>query len=207
MVNIEKELKYLISGNDYSILEEYLDRNCCSKFKIRQKNYYIDSEKLILSKNGISSRIREINSEEYEFTIKIKLFNSEDNLHIKKEYNKNLSKDEFTLLKWKKDLFNSKQIKEFIEKCIRNFKIDEEVEVLGVLSTERIIYNLNNKDDNIVLDKSKYLNQIDFEVEIESDKPFEAKQRVSRIFDTLGIKPYSNMDSKTDRFLKVFRSM
>ncbi|WDV44726.1 CYTH domain-containing protein [Clostridiaceae bacterium M8S5] len=195
---LEKELKYLISAKDYKILRTYLKNNHIKEESIEQINYYIDSYNNIMNKSKMSSRIRKIGDGKFEFTIKRKLKYEGSNIHIKEEYNKKITYEEMMEIKASRDIFNIPAIKKFINENINNFNINECVMVIGELKTVRELYKFD-EFDTIIIDKSTYLDNVDYEIEVEADEL--CKDKFDNFLHELEITPFDDSLSKTDRFL------
>ncbi len=188
--NIEIEAKVLLSEEDYEkvINHLHLDRYR----RVRQTNFYIDSESRILKKNGIALRIRE--NEEFNLTLKTPL--SEGLL----EKNQTISWREYDALD-KRGVFPEGPIKNFLE--ILGIAVDQ-LKIIASLQTERI--ELNYKDGLLSLDRNAYSNQVDYELEMEHTSMAGAEELIKELLNEIGIKEFTfNRVSKQARAIDALK--
>lgn len=186
--NIEIEAKVLLSEEEYNkiIVHFHLDRYP----RIKQTNYYIDSETRVLKENGIALRIRESN--DFELTLKTPL--SEGLL----EKNQNITWREYESLE-KRGVFPEGQIKSFLE--VLGFNIDK-LKILASLTTERI--EIHYKDGLMSLDRNVYNNQIDYELEMEQTSMDGAEELIKDLLKEVGIEEHAfNHVSKQARAINA----
>lgn len=153
--DIENEERLMLSEEEYSLLmDEYSSKDNAKM--IEQINYYFDDENLSLMHSHKVLRVRLINQNIYELTMKIKgtstTGDTELNTYIK-------SLDDFKLEKGIDPIINEIILE--IEKSTSN-----EIKLITSLETKR----LEVKYDNhlLVIDKNKYLDVIDYDLEIEA---------------------------------------
>lgn len=195
---IEKEIKYLLSQEDFIKMEVYLKEYL--KKRIIQSNFYFDSQNFDLKKKRITVRVRIFSNKKGEITIK---------KGIKNNFTENINEakiriEETLPLPFKdiKNILKFKNIDRFLDKYEKqksNFKID----MLGKLKTYRNIYNLF--EGELFLDKSRYFKQTDYELEWEGNNLENANIHIKKIFSDLNIKPLLNKLSKSSRFIKELK--
>lgn len=183
--NIEIEAKALISQKDYDKVNKFFhtERFC----KAKQTNYYIDTEDLSLKKLGIVLRIRE----KGDFYLNLKAPLAEGLLEKNAKIN------------WKDyEDFRDKGI--FPDSSIKNFLIMlgiklQELKIITSLVTERIeIENFEDKG-KFAIDKNKYNNLIDYELELEANSLKKASDGLQEICERVGIEYHENKLSKESR--------
>ncbi len=91
-MSYEKELKLLLNKEDYSQL---LDSFQEISNPLNQINYYFDTNEFSLNQLGITLRIREENGEDLILCLKTKLNNLISNITISKEFEKEISRNDF----------------------------------------------------------------------------------------------------------------
>lgn len=205
--SIERELKYLVQKNEFCILKNYLDSCSFPNNTVIQTNYYLDTSDYTLKSKGITLKLREINHQEYYFTMKIKNAEIINNLHIKKEFNFQINQKYFELIKNAKDIRMQLDIFEPIKNVIGYNQEGSAISMIGCLITKRISYKTPDFNDPILLDKNIYLNEVDYEIEWETEKIDSALQKIENIFDSLGITTQVNSISKSKRFMKLQRQL
>lgn len=205
--SIERELKYLVKRNEFYTLKKYLDSSCLIENTVIQTNYYFDTMNYDLKSKGITFRIREINQREYYLTLKVKSNEVINNLHIKKEFNMQISQNDFRKLKNAEDVSIQKDSIKPIDKLIEYNKEGEIIHMIGCLTTKRFSYKIPNFDDPILLDKNLYLNKMDYEIEWETNRYEAARIKIKDIFNELGIIPEGDSISKSKRFIYMQRQL
>ncbi len=179
--NLEIEIKFLISGNDFN----YLKKLYIWDDVITQKNYYYDTNDLKLRKNGETLRVRDINGIR-EIQFKTRNSSKRKNTKIREEFSIECEKipyqithKEFPICKY--DVFQ-----------------------IGSLITKRFVKY--NNGIAICLDMNDYLNERDYELEIEYDS--KNYYEVTQIIKELGskVKLINTGDGKYTRFIKKLLS-
>lgn len=200
---IEQELKYQLSKNNFYLIKEYFLDNFEQFNEFEQINYYFDSTDFCLKNQGIISRIRKINNNKYEFTIKHKLKGEKKcNIHIKNEDTIYLNKSCALNIIESKNFKNYPYLFKNISNLYDGNLNIEDLILLGELKTIRNLYSKNNGNEEICLDQSYYFDQIDYEIEWETTDINKANIELLTIFENLNITPIDNYDSKTTRFIK-----
>ncbi|WP_066498904.1 CYTH domain-containing protein [Abyssisolibacter fermentans] len=211
MKNVEKELKYQLSKEDFIIFKKFLIENEYLKLNsFTQINYYIDTEELIFKERDITIRIRKILADinKYEFTIKIPINkNYGENYKIKNEYNIILD-EEIAINLINRD--NFKDYERLFTDILKEieFKIDlNKLKVIGQLNTKRELYIIDKNYEAINIDISSYLDEEDYEIEWETEKIDGAERIITDIFKKISIVPNSNCISKNTRFFDKYTSL
>lgn len=185
----EHEYKYMLDKVQYEAILE----NLRIKYNIQEKpkvqiNYYFDTDEFHLSKEDITLRIRQIDSNLY---LQLKTPIARDNsLSIKKEYNKTLSTFTNTI-----DLKN--------QEFSHLLPCSGKAYLIGSTVTERTKFNIEDGIE-IDVDKNSYLGFVDYELEIEFD--VEKKQKVQNIIKSINkynVNPSEH--GKKTRFFNRYR--
>ncbi len=185
--NIEIEAKVLVSKEEYNQVIKNLHLDTYYKFK--QTNYYIDSDEYDIKKNGFALRVREKN-QEFELTLKTPL--SEGLL----EKNENISWQVFEDLR-DNNIFPEGGIKKFL--LILGIDVSK-LKIITSLTTERI--RIEYQNEHVVVDKSTYNGQVDYELEAESTSMDNARELLRKVLEESGVKNFQyNTVSKQARAL------
>ena len=189
--NIEIEAKVLINKDEYNKVIEHLHLDAYRR--IKQTNYYIDTDNRDIKNNGYALRVREKN-QEFELTLKTPL--SEGLL----EKNESISWRVFEDLRDNK-VFPDGGIKKFLA----ILEIDtNELKIITSLTTERI--EIEYKNNLLAVDKNTYGNNVDYEVEVESTSMSGAEETLKSILEECEIKDFSfNKKSKQSRALSALK--
>lgn len=178
---LEKELKVILSQEQYECVKQMFVWDKV----IQQKNYYyVELDNINLD---VTVRIREI---EGHFKLQVKVpVKKENALHIKKEYECNLVSLPSSI--------NGDFLYEKFGLSFNNRKFSS----VGVLKTERNILLAEN-DVEICLDRNWYLDNMDYELEIEylAQKPDKLLDRLIEI----GISFENEVNGKNSRYLKKY---
>ena len=184
-INLEYEERVMITKNQYSqILKEYAN---FERKKIVNTNYYFDYEDLELTNSGMVLRVRNINDQIYELTLKIK----QENADV--EINHPLTSNEFN------DIISNVNIpdSEVLVK-INSLNIDvDRLKLITSLKTERI--EIQFPEYLFVIDKNYYNDKVDFNLEVESTSKKRAKTYLNQIISQFGIENKKDYISKSHR--------
>ena len=188
-INMEYEARVMINE------EQYLNiRNHYSSLKIPHKelvneNYYLDTEDLKLTSSHKVLRIRKINNENFELTLKIQ----EENGCL--EINHTISSFE------KENIINGEPISynQIKDKLLELNINPKSIKYITSLKTERDEFTLPNC--LLVIDKNYFRGHIDFNIEVESDTEIHAKTQLIEIIKPFGI------DTKKDYINKARRAI
>jgi uncharacterized protein YjbK len=208
MIMVEKELKCILSEEEYLKFKKFLKENNIKLMKsISQINYYIETDELLFSQKGISVRIRKIvgDNEEFEFTMKTPSEELESNgIKIKNEISINLNKRVAEkLLKYGK----FKDFENIIKPVIEEAKVQVDLnsmKIIGELKTTREFYLINPKFEPLNIDISSYFDVMDYEIEWETNSINEVTEIILEIFDKLSIQLKDNPLSKIGRFFSLY---
>lgn len=184
--NIENEKRLMLTPEQYLRLMDEFSSYPDSIF-IEQINYYFDDEDLSLRNNHMVLRIRVINDNEFELTLKIKgkLNNgdTEINIPLTKEKAENLIKN---------PIFNEKEIIEEVSKVT-----SKPIKLITSLKTERLEHPY--EDHLVVIDKNYYSDVIDFDLEIEAKSVVDATNYIFFYARKYNLKYERNYASKSRR--------
>lgn len=151
-INNEIEFKQIINE---SIYQQIQAKYFASVKPFKQVNYYIDTPDFLLKSHHSALRIR-VKKNEYEMTLKVP---AEVGLT---EYNHTVSIDPHLDM----TLDNNQLPQDIRDIVVNQFGAEDgTLTILGALTTYRM--ETNYHDDLLVLDKSEYLGQTDYELEFE----------------------------------------
>ena len=181
---IEIEKRVMLNKEQYLNLFHY-----ASSYKNRREitliNYYFDDEDLSLRNAHHMLRIRSINNDEYELTLKVKGDNGD--LEINEPINK-IDVDKML----KNLVINNKEITNIIKK-----DTSKEIKYITSLKTERIEIVFDNY--LFVLDKNYYSDVIDYDLEIESNDIKVAEVTIKKYCSEFHLQYSSSYKSKSRR--------
>ena len=182
--NIENEERVMINVDQYNLLKsDYISLPNATQYSLI--NYYFDDKNLSLKKSHRTLRIRSINDNEYELTLKIKGDNGD------KEINIPLSKNEVI------DIINSKSLDNpIINKELNDIKHNEIIYITS-LKTDRIEVKYNTH--LLVIDKNEYSDVIDYDIEVESNNKKEALRFIIEYCDKYHLTYSSHYIGKSHR--------
>ncbi len=151
---IEQEYKELLTKEQFhELLKEFSPDN-----SVVQTNHYFADSEGVLSERKTTVRVREIGSK-YKLQVKMPI-SEEKGLHVKKEYEEKIPQ--------LPEMFEGERISKIIKHEVGDCHL------LGSLTTERHKYQWD-KDTEICLDKSSYLDTEDYEIEVEYSGDFDNK--------------------------------
>lgn len=198
--NIEKEIKYILKKDDFKRLESYLENNYKKGDTVININHYIDTEDFLIKKSDNLFRLREIQGEAFECTIKHRL-NKNDNLHIKEEYTKKLTEEEFNRILAQGINKEDKILLDKVQKYTEDLE-NKKLNIVGKMKTERTFYTIEDSIEPINLDVNYYLGIEDYEIEWETNKVEQVYDILGSILSKLNIRPLDINESKSTRFYK-----
>lgn len=186
-INMEYEARVMINEEQYiNIRSHYLSSGLAYEETVNE-NYYFDTEDLLLTNSHKALRIRKINNEKYELTLKIQ----ESNGCI--EINHTLTDKE------KEQMMNDGQIsyKPIIDK-LKEYGADfNSIKFITDLKTERLEVKLN--EGLLVTDRNYFRNRIDYNIEVESDSEIHAKTLLLSIISPFGVEYKKDYINKARR--------
>ena len=145
-MNMEYDARVMITENQYSLVLDYYQKSGKNCHKLVNLNYYYDDDKMTISNNHHVLRLRQINEDKHELTLKIK---GEDG---DIEYNHPLTSQEYDSLR-EKVLIPDSQVKDELLKL----KIDlNKLVRITDLKTERL--EIQNRNYLLVIDKIYFRN-------------------------------------------------
>lgn len=190
-MSVEKEYKYMIQRDKYELLERKYDE---ISEHIEQRNFYYDTLDFSLDKRGITLRCRVI-KKKYYLQLKIKKHSEgTETYRTSFEYTKEV--------KYLFDFIEMAQLIDWFPTLEEIFKVmkKEKLIKLGCLITQRTV--IEKEGVKLCIDRNMYLDQEDFEVEIEfGEKDFEY---ASFLRDSLNLENLSKFGKKK-RFLESFK--
>ena len=182
--NIEFEKRVMLSIEQYQALYEYA-QTLANKESMVLVNHYFDDEDLSLRKAHKMLRIRNINNDEYELTLKVKGDNGD------LEINHPLSNKEVNELLHSFKCPNT-EINNYLKETT-----SKEIKYITTLKTERIEAHIDNY--LFVLDKNHYSDIVDYDLEIEANDIEVAEQMIKKYCSTFGMQYDEHYKSKSRR--------
>lgn len=190
--NIEIEAKVLISSEEYeNIINTYAGKVVA---EYDQVNYYIDSDNFDLKNIGVGLRVR-LKDGIYTLTLKAPM--SEGLL----EKNNSLTEVQFNAL-FKKGVLPECDIKEFVKMLGKD---PETLKVQTVLITHRKEIMVDDENINFSIDKNKYNDLVDYELECSGNSLSRAKDYLKRLCSVSNILYKDNQKSKETRALDTIK--
>ena len=187
VVNMEYEARVLITQEQYCIIKEKYLKEYPNAIKILNENYYFDTPDLYLTDHQMVLRLRKINNESSELTLKIQRKEGCE------EINHPLTSLEEKEMLESCHIPNDKILKMLLEEGIDISRIT----LITVLKTDRIEIPLDNY--LFVIDKNEYRNKVDYNLEVESDSDFHAKSILKSIISEFDIEYKKDYISKSKR--------
>ena len=182
--NLEIEVKALLSLKEFNKFIRYFSKHKFTQYT--QINYYIDNSNFLIRNHKLSLRIRK-KLNKYELTLK------------KNHHKGRLEENEFINEKAFNEFINQHKFPQgIIKKELVKLGIDvEKLNIITSLSTTRM--DIKYKGGLLSLDKNKYSNKIDYEIEFEYKDKRDAKKILKRLFNELDITFIENKTSKVAR--------
>lgn len=184
---IEIEIKSLLTESSYLKLLKYFYKNMNDSYI--QINYYIDTPNLDILKNKDGLRIRKKNK--YELTFKT------PNIEGLIEVNQDINFDDFNNFK-ENNIFPDGEIKNYIES---KYNVST-LKILSTLTTYRI--DIEYKNGLISIDKNIYNNNLDYELEYETNSYQNGLEILKELFKELDIEFKENKKSKLVRAMDQY---
>lgn len=181
--NIEFEKRVMLTESQYESLKRYT-----LNFKndaLSLVNHYFDDEDLSLIKHHHVLRIREINDNDAELTLKVKGDNGDLEINESIPHNKVKS----LIYSFKLD---NEEIKNEINKIT-----NKSIKLVTSLKTERI--EIEFDDYLFVLDKNYYSDIVDYDLEIESNDIVKALEVIKKYCHQYGMQYREDYLSKSRR--------
>lgn len=183
----EYEARVMINEEQYLNIRKHYLSNAYQYELIENENYYFDSEDLKLTNSHKVLRIRKINDQKFELTLKIQ--EADGCLEI----NQSLTSIEKDKLLESFDLKEGK-IKDDLLKLGINLI---EIKYITSLKTERVEVKLDKS--LLVIDKNYFRNRIDYNLEVESDTENHAKDQLLSIIKEFNIEYKKDYINKAKR--------
>ena len=186
-INMEYEARAMINEEQYlNIRSHYLSLDIPYE-KIENENYYFDTPDLKLTNSHKVLRIRKINDEKYELTLKIQ------------EENGCVEINHYLTIKEKEEMMKSGVISyQQIADKLKEYNIDlSTIKFITNLKTERLEFRL--EDGLLVIDKNYFQNRIDYNIEVESDSEIHAKTILLSIISPFGVEYKKDYINKARR--------
>lgn len=184
---LEIEFKTLLTKEEYiSLCERFKD--CKRNLQI---NYYFDTSRFTLKASDVGLRVRMLDKDKYVITLKKKKG------YALQEFNETITKstfDEFL----KTGIIPVEEIKKEVDDIIK----DQLLINYMSLSTYRI--GLPYKKGNLAIDKCKYLDTVDYELEYEASSYESGKREFVEIVREFGI-VYKKSQAKIKRAYDALR--
>ena len=186
-VNMEYEARVMIPENQYSLIKEFYLKSGKKYHELVNINYYYDDDKLTISNSHQVLRLREVDNNKNELTLKIRAENGDI------EINRPLTSKELH------DLLDQINISD--EEIINRLKSIgvqlEDLKLVAKLKTERI----EIQEDNylFVIDKNYHNDRVDYDLEVESTSKDAAIHYLKEIIKQFDIEYKKDYISKSRR--------
>ena len=193
-ISMEYEARNMLSEVEYEKIKDYFLSIEKEPHFIKNKNIYYDRKDLYLINHHMMLRIREINDEPKEVTLKVKGSDGDKEITRVITHPIDYSK---TLLE--QDLLNDEMLEVFIKANIN----PKDIILITSLLTERI--EIEKEDHIIVIDKNYYSDVVDYNIEIESTSREVAKKILLEICDKFRVIYKENYLTKSKRAIKALK--
>lgn len=201
-MSLEQEFKVLLTKTHYDKLFKHFETKYEYVNTVINTNYYLDTPELDFMYTSTSFRIRKI-EDEYTLTMKQKI--KVDALLSKKlEFNRCI--DERLFLTILEKGLSLQYLSDWLGNDVSIYPriMASRLVILGQLSTTRTSFNLCNDIEPILLDKSSYLDVVDYELEWETDKVVEAEVILKKQLNEFSISIPDKIESKRSRFMRRY---
>lgn len=186
-INMEYEARVMINEEQYlNIREHYLNSNYL-KEEIINENFYFDTKDLELTKSHKVLRMRKINNNQFELTLKINGENGDEEINHKLTDNERNQLLEKAIFSYRPILDKLKE--SGIDPC--------SIRYIACLKTERLEVKLETC--LLVIDKNYYRNKVDFNLEVESSSKSLAKSQLEEIIKPFGLSIKKDYINKAKR--------
>ncbi|TYB30957.1 MAG: CYTH domain-containing protein [Candidatus Mcinerneyibacterium aminivorans] len=205
---IEKELKYLLTEDEYYRLLKFLKKIGHSIDMKILENYYFDTKNFDLLNSGVSLRLRSINGKSWEFTYKCKVRGKEyserkDSLLINEELNNEIKEEEaMKLINHKKSIWDLKYsyLKKLKKELPANNNILDKIKMIGHMQVSRLPIKFKPYNIPLEIDKIFYGDEKkEFELESETKQLQLSESVITKIFSRL------NIEKKPALYPKIIR--
>jgi len=188
---IEYEKRVLINEDQYQKILQFFLNKYPDRQIFKQTNYYFDTNSFDLKTRGIVFRLRKMEKEDPELTLKIKGSNGDI------EINQVLTS------KGEKSLMNENEIPEGEIKDYLSHKglLLHPFHLLGSLRTNRLEIYVD--DYFIVVDKNEYLDICDFNLEVEANSIKRAESIILELCGFFELEYKKDYSSKSSRLFKL----
>lgn len=186
-INMEYEARVMINEEQYLNIRSHYLSSGLAREEIVNENYYFDTDDLVLTNSHKVLRVRKINDQKYELTLKIQ----EEKGCV--EINHILTDKE------KEQMMNDRQIsyKPIVDK-LKEYGVDlNSIKLITDLRTERLEVKLN--EGLLVIDKNYFRNRVDYNIEVESDSEIYAKTLLLSIISPFGVEYKKDYINKARR--------
>lgn len=186
-IQIEKEIKTMLSQNDFNRLQSFFSLNSIEP--IKQVNIYFDTLDQQLKKKKAAFRLRLFDNTS-EWTIK-QTQSELTAIEITKENDQRLDEN----IKLSKDILGCEICAFFEKEAIDIDQLEKTIQ----LTTLR--WNIEVDDGLLALDQSTYYDQVDYELELETSNLVEGQIYLDKLLKQLQI-PFQKADKKIARASK-----
>lgn len=201
MSNIETELKYLLSKENFRSLYNFLIQQGSKPSLTRQVNYYFASPESPLKISPINIRIR-LKSGKSEITCKIPILDTTTNtIQSSFEYNEEISlKEAFHYIE---NGLSTDVVSNIFTDMLKSHKLrPTALACYGHLRTARFSFIINRDLPPLLLDVNAFLGSFDYELEWELSQVQKADAVLQSIFQKLNIFPIGQLKAKRMRFFE-----
>ncbi len=201
MSNIETELKYLLSKENFRSLYHYIMQQTSKPSLIRQVNHYFASPDSPLEISPINIRVR-LKGEKSEITCKIPISGTTtDTIQNSYEYNKNICQKE--AFHYIENGLSASAMSEIFADMLKKHNLQPmDLICYGYLRTARFSFSIKDDLPPLLLDVNAYLGIFDYELEWELEQVQEADSILKSMFQKLNISPIGELKPKRRRFFE-----
>ena len=186
-INMEYEARVMINEEQYLNVKNYYLSRYKNAEIITNENTYFDTKDLYLTEHHMVLRLRKINDDKHELTLKIQ----EEKGCL--EINHDLTLNELD------NLLNCNQLcgNEILTKLLEVGVNPNDIKLITTLKTDRV--EIPFEKYLLVIDKNYYNEKVDFNLEVESTSKNNAENYLFLIISQFGIKYKKDYISKSRR--------
>jgi uncharacterized protein YjbK len=199
--NIETELKYMLSKENFRYLYKFLTLQGSKPSLTRQVNYYFASSESPLEISPINIRIR-LKSKKSEITCKLPILGTTtDTIQNSYEYNRIINhREAFHFIE---NGLSANAMSEIFTDMLKNHNLKPiDLICYGHLRTARFLFIIKDNLPPLLLDVNAYLGIFDYELEWELEQVQEADTILQSMFQKLDISPIGKLKAKRRRFFE-----
>ena len=187
-ISMEYEARVMIDENQYLAISDFYLKNSKKYHELTNNNYYYDTPECEIINNNMMLRIRNVDGNKDEVTLKVKDINGD----------KEITREVDGIINYSESLFNQGLLNDEMLKKLEEKNINpQRINLLTSLFTNRI--EVDEDGYILVIDKNQYCDVIDYNLEVESNSRENAKKYLLEICDKFNIEYKDKYLTKSKR--------